>query len=110
MTASADRLRDNPFFVLGLPSDAPRAEIERTAQRLLAELALGRQVASMYATPLGPQPRTADRVRAAAAELRDPAKRLVHEVWAQLPAGAALPPPADWPWPLVEKLLGVRRR
>jgi len=110
MSARADRLRDNPFFVLGLPPDSTRSEIERTGQRLLAELALGRQAAATYATPLGPEPRTEERVRAAVAELRNSASRLVHEVWAQLPAGAAPPPSVAWPWPLVERLLGVRRR
>jgi hypothetical protein len=110
MTTSTERLRDNPFFVLGLPPDAPRAEIERTGQRLLGELALGREAAATYATPLGPQPRTEERVRAAIAELRDPARRIVHEVWAEVPTGAAPPPPVAWPWSLVERLLGVRRR
>jgi hypothetical protein len=109
MTTSADRLRDNPFVVLGLPPDASRAEIERTGQRLIAELALGRQAAATYATPLGPEVRTEERVRAAVAELRDPARRLVHEAWAQLPPGGA-PQSLAWPWSLVERLIGVRRR
>jgi hypothetical protein len=88
------RLRENPFFVLGVPLHASRTEIERTAQRLLGELSLGREGARSYATPLGRVERTAEVVRRAAAELRDPAKRLVHEVWAALPVEVADAPEA----------------
>ena len=34
-------IEDNPFFVLGLPTDASRIEIEREAQKLLGMLELG---------------------------------------------------------------------
>jgi hypothetical protein len=34
---------------------------------------------------VGPAPRTPELVRQALAELRDPARRLLHEAWAQEP-------------------------
>ncbi|HEY1546400.1 MAG TPA: hypothetical protein VGG28_01200 [Kofleriaceae bacterium] len=74
---------DNPFFVLGLAADASRIEVEREAQKLLGMLELGFADALTYATPLGPQPRTPEAVRAAVAALRDPYRRLVAEVWAR---------------------------
>ena len=82
MTEAAERLAENPFFVLGLAPDAPPRDVEREAQKLLGMLELGLADAATYATPLGPRPRTADRVRAAAAVLRDPRRRLVAELWA----------------------------
>jgi hypothetical protein len=81
-----ERFAQNPFYVLGVARNCTRAEFERAAQRLLSELELGIAAAATYMTPLGPQPRDADRVRRAAAELRDPARRLWHEIWAALPA------------------------
>jgi hypothetical protein len=77
----------NPFFVLGAAPDAPIAEIERAGQRLLSELAAGLDGARRYATPFGPRERTPELVRAAIAELRDPARRLGHEWWARGLAG-----------------------
>jgi hypothetical protein len=74
---------DNPFFVLGLAPDASRIEIEREAQKLLGMLELEFIDAKSYQTPLGPQPRTPELVRAAVAALRDPYRRLVAEVWAR---------------------------
>jgi hypothetical protein len=102
-----ERVVDNPFFVLGVARDAARPDIERAAQRLLAELSIGRQSALAYSTPLGPAQRTEDKVRAAAAELRDPAKRLVHEAWATL-AAEPTPAPGFEPisWPLALRLIG----
>jgi hypothetical protein len=89
-------LRDNPFFVLGVAPDASRIEIEREAQKLLGMLELGFADAQTYKTPLGPQPRTAEAVRAAVAALRDPYRRLVAELWARHapPQAAAAPEPA----------------
>ena len=85
-------MNDNPFFVLGLSADASRIEIEREAQKLLGMLELGFADALTYATPLGPQPRTPEAVRAAVAALRDPYRRLVAEVWARhAPPSAATP-------------------
>ncbi len=73
----------NPFFVLGLSPDASRIEIEREAQKLLGMLELAFAEAQTYQTPLGPQPRTSEAVRAAVAALRDPYRRLVAELWAR---------------------------
>ncbi len=87
MSDAAERLAENPFFVLGLAPDSAPREIEREAQKLLGMLELGLADAMTYATPLGPRPRTAERVRAAAAVLRDPRRRLVAELWAA--AGAS---------------------
>lgn len=81
-----ERFTENPFYVLGLRPECSRAEMEREGQKLLAMLELSIEAARTYKTPLGPMPRTSDRVRQAMAELRDPQKRLVHELWAQLPA------------------------
>jgi hypothetical protein len=83
MSAAGARIIDNPFFVLGLSPDASRIELEREAQKLLGMLELGFAAARTYATPLGPQPRTPEAVRAAVAALRDPYQRLVAEVWAR---------------------------
>lgn len=83
--AIRQRFVENPFFVLGVAPETSRVEVERAGQRLLAELAISRAAALHYDSPLGPMPRTAELVREALAELRDPARRLVHEVWAQEP-------------------------
>ena len=77
------RLAENPFFVLAISPDASRIEIEREAQKLLGMLELGFEAAKTYATPLGPRPRTAEAVRAAVAQLRDPYQRLLAELWAR---------------------------
>lgn len=88
------KLEDNPFFVLGIPADASRIEIEREAQKLLGMLELGFVDAQTYQTPVGPRPRTPELVRAAVAALRDPYRRLVAELWARHapPARPAEPP------------------
>lgn len=90
-------IRDNPFFVLGVAPDASRIELEREAQKLLGMLELGFADAATYATPLGPQPRTAEAVRAAVAALRDPYRRLLAELWARHAPAAAVPAPAAAP-------------
>ena len=113
-------LADNPFYVLGLTAEASRIEVEREAQKLLGMLELGMAAAATYTTPLGPRMRTPELVRAAAAALRDPRRRLVAELWA---AGgdAAIdvsPAPADpcdaaadgWPDALVGAGWGVPPR
>ena len=89
------KIEDNPFFVLGIATEASRIEIEREAQKLLGMLELGFADAQTYQTPLGPRPRTAELVRAAVAALRDPYRRLVAELWARHapPAKPAEPPP-----------------
>ena len=73
----------NPFFVLAVAPSAAVADVERQGQRLLAELAAGLEGARRYETPFGAHERTPEAVRAALAELRDPARRLGHEWWAR---------------------------
>jgi hypothetical protein len=77
------RHRENPFLVLAVPPDATAAEIERQGQKWSSMLAAGMTEAVRYVTPFGPGERTADLVRAAVAELADPARRLAHEWWAR---------------------------
>lgn len=79
--SAADRWADNPFFVLELRVTASRAEVERAGQKFLGMLEVGMAKAAVYTTPLGVRARTAELVRAAMAELRDPERRLVHELW-----------------------------
>jgi hypothetical protein len=91
------RLADNPFYVLGLRPAASRIDVEREGTKLLGMLELGLKTAATYMTPLGPQPRTADKVRTAMAELRSPDKRLLHEFWAALPPAEEPPKPPPPP-------------
>jgi hypothetical protein len=93
--SAAQRIRDNPFYVLGLRPDASRVEIERQGAKLLGMLELKLKSALTYPTPLGPGERTEDKVRQAMAELRDPERRLGHELWARLDPASALPPAPD---------------
>ncbi len=86
-----DRVRENPFHVLGVAPDAGRVEIELAGQKLLAMLEIGFAGIEQYATPLGPARRGPDEVRRALAELRDPQKRLSWELTARLAPGARLP-------------------
>jgi curved DNA-binding protein CbpA len=119
--AALERVRENPFYVLGLRPDATRAEIEREGQKLLGMLELTLHSAARYATPVGPAERTADKVRRAMAELRDPERRLEHEMWARLDPAAVAPTAegrdarapsvrrrADAPWPNALARLGWR--
>lgn len=90
------RIRENPFYVLGLRPSAGRMEVEREGQKLLGMLELGLASAATYPTPVGLGARTPDKVRRAMAELRDPERRLVHELWARLdPAPAPTEAPRD---------------
>jgi hypothetical protein len=82
------RIDENPFHVLGVTPTASRTDVEREGQKLLGMLELGLAGAGEYATPLGKRVRTAETVRAALAELRDPQRRLLAELWARLPASA----------------------
>jgi hypothetical protein len=79
----SQRIADNPFHVLGLGPDCSRTEVEREGQKLLGMLELGLSAARSYDTPLGQRERTSDKVRQAMAELRDPERRLGHELWAR---------------------------
>jgi hypothetical protein len=74
----------NPFFVLEVGTDASRAEIERTGQRLLALLSINTKSASQYTTPFGTFTRDADSVRQALASLRDPKQRIICELLADV--------------------------
>lgn len=109
---SQDRFTENPFYVLGLLPECSRAEMEREGQKLLGMLELGLPAAQTYKTPLGAAQRDSDKVRQAMAELRDPHKRLLHEVWALLPAEPLEPAsnePASsvpGPWPDAASALG----
>jgi hypothetical protein len=75
------RLLDNPFYVLELAPDCSRAEVERAGQKLLAMLELDLSGAQVYGSPLGSGQRDSAKVREAMAELRDPQRRLFHELW-----------------------------
>ncbi|MBI5497090.1 MAG: hypothetical protein HY904_18895 [Deltaproteobacteria bacterium] len=93
--------RENPFYLLELPPECTRADVERQGQKLLGMLELGLPGAATHPTPAGARPRDADGVRWAMAELRDPARRLAHEATAQLPArmdpGSTTTPPSGEP-------------
>ena len=78
------KITENPFYVLGLAPDCSRAEVEREGQKLLGMLELGLSAARSYDTPLGCFDRTPEKVREAMAELRDPDRRLGHELWARV--------------------------
>ncbi|MBI4814723.1 MAG: hypothetical protein HY791_00615 [Deltaproteobacteria bacterium] len=114
MEAGVERLASNPFYVLGIPITATSMEIEREAQRILAMLELGLAAAKSYETPLGARERSKDLVREAMAELRDPRKRLIHELRARLPASAIVdleepieePDELTAPWPQALRALG----
>jgi hypothetical protein len=82
--AARARLASNPFYVLGLRPDCARAEIEREGQKLIGMLELELSSASSYRSPIGVHQRTPELVREAMAELRDPNRRLLHELWATL--------------------------
>lgn len=82
--AARARLAGNPFYVLGLRPDCARAEIEREGQKLIGMLELELSSATSYRSPIGVHRRTPELVREAMAELRDPNRRLLHELWATL--------------------------
>ena len=109
--AFSQLLIENPFFVLGLPAECSRAEVEREGQKLLSMLTLGLKGAADYATPLGTFERTPEKVRAAMAELRDPTKRLFHEALASCRDAAPSndDPPVAWPSAQEAFSLGQRR-
>jgi hypothetical protein len=87
-TAARERLAHNPFYVLELRPDCSRAEVERAGQKLIGMLELELSAAHSYRSPLGVHRRSPELVRSAMAELRDPNRRLLHELWATLePSG-----------------------
>ena len=92
-TVSAERLRLNPFRVLGLGLDATPAQIRRASERIVAARRLGSGSAPASVLPL-PGPVDEAAVRDAAHQLRDPALRLLAEAfWFQPDPG---PEPAQW--------------
>lgn len=93
--AARERLAQNPFFVLELARDCSRAEVERQGQKLLGMLELELSGARRYRSPIGEHERSPNLVRAAMAELRDPNRRLLHELWAMLEPVAARDPDRD---------------
>lgn len=117
-------IADNPFYVLGLRPACTAMEVEREGRKLLGMLELGLSEAARYVTPIGEHARTVEKVREAMAELRDPDKRLVHELWAQFAPGldpgldvgldpkmgfrveVREPPEAPAPWPEALRALG----
>jgi hypothetical protein len=104
-------LVENPFYVLGLPATCSRAEVERQGQKLLGMVELGLSAARSYTTPLGPRPLDATRVREAMAALRDPERRLLHELTlAAAPAAPGLPATAANGAPKAAPLAEARRR
>lgn len=106
------KILENPFRVLELTPTATRGEVEREAAKWLGMLELGHAGAGSYATPLGPRQRTAELVRWAAAELRDPERRLAHELWVRMGDGidaAALQEEAQRPRDGEEPWLGAFR-
>jgi hypothetical protein len=86
-----ERIAENPFYVLGVAITASRTDIEREGNKLLSMLQLELKESKSYRSPVGDHPRTAEAVRAAMAELRDPKRRLVHELLASLPVSVAVP-------------------
>jgi len=76
-----EELANNPFLVLELSSAASRAEVERTGQKLLAQLAIGVSAAKSYRTPFGLRERDESKVRIALSTLRDPEQRALYELW-----------------------------
>lgn len=86
-----ERIAENPFYVLGVATTASRTELEREGNKLLSMLQLELKESKTYRSPAGEHPRTAEAVRAAMAELRDPKRRLVHELLASLPVTVSVP-------------------
>jgi hypothetical protein len=89
------RIAENPFYVLGVATTATRTELEREGNKLLSMLQLELKESKTYRSPVGEHPRTAEAVRAAMAELRDPKRRLVHELLASLPVTVSVPTAPD---------------
>lgn len=85
------RIAENPFYVLGVATTATRTDLEREGNKLLSMLQLDLKESKTYRSPVGEHPRTAEAVRSAMAELRDPKKRLVHELLAALPVSVTVP-------------------
>ena len=105
-----ERIAENPFYVLGVATTVSRPELEREGNKLLSMLELGLKESKTYRSPVGEHPRTAEAVRAAMAELRDPKRRLVHELLASLPSSVSVPKPSqsaeEVKWPRAPVVFG----
>lgn len=110
MSVSADP-RDNPFFVLELPTNASDIEVERAGRKLLGLLPLGAAKARAYDTPLGPASRDESKVREAMSALHDPGRRVVAEIVADA-MRVALPDVGArfGTWPQADALRVLRKR
>lgn len=112
---SRARLMRNPFYLLELNADCSRAELERAGQRLLAMIELALPGSERVETPYGVTTRSADDLRQALADLRDPERRLVHELWFRSRPWTAMPPvgagepEALRPWTRARAAFGWRR-
>jgi hypothetical protein len=85
------RVTANPFHVLCLSVDASADDVERRAEAVLREIDAGTPGAETYVTPLGRRTRTRELVRWACKQLRDPDRRLHHEVWFLEPVDRPFP-------------------
>ena len=94
-------LSENPFRLLGLSPQASARDVEREGARLLALVAAGLDDPKDLA-PLGPAERSAEQVRWAIAELRDPHRRAVHEFF--WPACQSLPIDRERLFELLDRL------
>jgi len=81
----AQAIEGNPFYVLGVSPECTRQEFEREGQKLLAMLALDLAEVQTYSTPIGVRKRTPELILHSMAELRNPTRRLQHEILAALP-------------------------
>jgi hypothetical protein len=108
MTDPLAAWRGNPFFVLGVSTQASRTEVERAGQKLLGLLALGSASAKVYDTPFGPAARDADNVRQALSTLRDPHKRVIQELLANVAQGVSgnRTEPSGGAWKAAEGAIG----
>jgi hypothetical protein len=79
---------ENPFRILGVSPQASARDVEREGEKLLSLVAAGLDEPQSM-VPLGPRTRSAEQVRWAVAELRDPHRRALHEFF--WPACESLP-------------------
>jgi hypothetical protein len=98
----------NPFHVLCLSTDASHDEVERRAESVLREIDAGIAGAHTYVTPLGKRLRTRALVLWACKQLRDPDRRLQHEIWYVEPVDRS--PAPDRPHPEAWRAFAWRAR
>ena len=81
-------IAENPFRILGVSPQATARDVEREGEKLLGLIAAGLDEPQTMA-PLGERSRSAEQVRWAMGELRDPHRRALHEFF--WPACESLP-------------------